>query len=211
MIAGSLEHDTSPAPGPTSVTIRAFCACPLPDGARRAAATLQRRLQQAALPLRLTPENDLHVTALFIGEVEVGRALALWEEVVPLMTGTRPSFQRIAGVLCLPAGPAPRVVCLQLEGDPGLQRLHQHLADAATRSGIRVDRRPFLAHATIARVRQPAPPTLDRAVRRLHGDLEIGSRELEPYARVVLYRSDLGPGGARYTELASVHLGGAPR
>lgn len=206
MTEGRGQSDTSSVVS-AAAPVRAFVACPLPVATRRAAASLQRRLQEAALPVRPTPENDLHVTALFIGEVEIGRALALWEEVAQVLAPMRPSRQRAAGLLCLPAGPSPRVVCLALEGDQGLATIHRRLADTALRSGLRVDRRPFLAHATIARVRQPAPAGLEGTVRRI-GAGGFADRELEDYDRVVLYRSDLGPGGPRYTELASVALGG---
>jgi len=207
VIAGRRDHAVA-SDAELSTTIRAFVACPLPGDARRLAIDLQQRFQRAGLPLRPTPENVLHVTAFFIGAVEYGRALEFWEKAVPAMEHLRPSFQRTAGVICLPEGPSPRVVCLRLEGDPGLRRLHGLLADAATRSGIRVDRRPFLAHATIARVRQPSPPNLGGVVGRLHDELAFAPRDPEPCDRVILYRSDLGPGGPRYTELSSTHLGG---
>lgn len=208
MIGGRRDGDASSGSGAGATPIRAFLACPLPRATRRAARALQRRLQEAGLPVRPTRENDLHVTALFLGEVELGRALALWEEVVAVLARMRPSRQRAAGVICLPEDPSPRVVCLALEGDQELASVHRRLADAAIRAGLRVDSRPFLAHATIARVRQPAPADLGRTVRRIAGAFPYDVHEPEAYDRVALWRSELEPGGPRYAELASVALDG---
>src|SRR5690348_7004755 len=114
-MGGPRDGDSPSASGAATAPIRAFVACPLPEASRQAAIELQRRLVEAALPLRLTPANDLHVTALFLGEVEPDRALALWEEVAVAVAPLRASRQRATRAISLPAGPSPRVVCLALE------------------------------------------------------------------------------------------------
>jgi 2'-5' RNA ligase len=81
----------------------------------------------------------------------------------------------------------------------GLAAAHERLATALIAGGwYERERRPFLPHVTVARV--------PRGVR-------VGARELDPPPvaftgdAVVLFRSRLGQGGARYEPLGELRLG----
>ena len=72
--------------------------------------------------------------------------------------------------------------------------------------GFAREARPFSAHVTLGRVRQPGRASaLTEALRgaagRPFGRLRV--------ARASLMQSELSPRGARYTELAAASLGGA--
>jgi RNA 2',3'-cyclic 3'-phosphodiesterase len=71
--------------------------------------------------------------------------------------------------------------------------------------GLPRESRPFAAHVTLGRVRETRRnPALAAALAR---PAECGRL---PVTRVSLMRSELNPRGARYTELTSVGLAGAP-
>ncbi len=78
-----------------------------------------------------------------------------------------------------------------------LERLADGLDGAFAPMGYRPERRPFAAHVTLARFRQPVRLDLP------------GLEPLEPFLlrRIGLYRSRLSPGGARYESLAAFPLG----
>jgi 2'-5' RNA ligase len=148
--------------------------------------------------LRALATEDLHVTLCFLG----GKPL----DAVPAILGV------VAGVAGLPAAPlrlgeglwlprrGPRVLAVGLEDSSGrLGAVQAALSDGLAGGGwYRPERRPFLAHATVARVRHGA--------RVRAADLP----ELPDVAflgsRVTLFRSKLSPAGARYEPLGSVEL-----
>ena len=71
--------------------------------------------------------------------------------------------------------------------------------------GFARDERPFFPHITLGRARQPGRnPTLTEALRGA-ARCEFGRFRV---AGASLMRSELSPRGARYTELATVSLGG---
>jgi len=70
--------------------------------------------------------------------------------------------------------------------------------------GLPRDERPFSPHVTLGRVRRPGrnlalTDALGSATTREFGQMRVPSASL--------MRSELGPRGARYTELAAVRLG----
>jgi 2'-5' RNA ligase len=179
--------------------VRLFVALELPASVREAltgwVTALPGSVKQS---VRFVAPEALHVTLCFLGsqpehEIEPIAAacgIVMAEPVVDL---------RLLGSVWLPRR-RPRVLAIALE-DPGaaLGRIQALLSDALAAGGwYRAEKRPYLAHVTVARVtgaivraRLPPPPNL-------------GFRG----SRVVLYRSRLQRGGARYEALAAVALRG---
>jgi 2'-5' RNA ligase len=172
--------------------VRLFVAAELPEAAL--GALLAWRPEDEAL--RAVARESLHVTLAFLGE----RA----DAVVPVVGGVLERVARPVQALEL-AAPRwlpprrPRVLAVELsDGDGALAALQADLvAELSSGIGFAPERRAFLAHVTVARVRYgPSPPELPP----LPG---IG-----PFAAtaVTLFRSHLSPRGARYEALAGVAL-----
>jgi 2'-5' RNA ligase len=185
------------------VSARLFVAADLPAGARAALADFGRSAAEADAALRAVGEASLHVTLAFLGH----RAL---DEVQPLGAVVR------AAAAAADAGPPPlgvadalwlsprrpSVLAVRLE-DPtgGLAAVQRAVAAGAAEAvGYVPERRPFLPHVTVARVRRShpprrgglsAPPALDGLVAEA----------------LTLYRSHLGGRGpARYEAVERVAL-----
>jgi 2'-5' RNA ligase len=99
---------------------------------------------------------------------------------------------------------AARATVLWLAIERGATRLEQLAAlseESAQQAGFVPEDRPFHPHLTLSRIRphQDVRPLVKR-VDRFAGSL--------PVDRLVVYRSHLGRGGARYEELKSVELSG---
>ena len=99
----------------------------------------------------------------------------------------------------------PRILWLGLEDRGGLAPLATAVEEAARRAGFPAEERPFTPHLTLGRARgaRVASPIVE-AVRAWRP--ETGEEMLE---EMILYRSELGPEGARHEALARHPLSGA--
>jgi 2'-5' RNA ligase len=189
----------APAPAdPATGPWRLFVALELPDALRESLGEWRRRVIGDERGLRAIPAGDLHVTLCFLGAQpagEVPNILAVCERV----RGWPAARLALGDALFLPRR-APRVLAVGLDDAGGrLAAVQAELAQALGAGGwYRPDPRPFLAHATVARVRRGA---------------RVRARELPAAApqdavadRVTLFRSTLGHGGARYEGVGSVAL-----
>jgi len=179
---------------------RLFVAVPLPDDIRHALSTLVRDAAPGGLPGRIVPPANWHVTLRFLGDVDdLGRDRLLKELDV---AGLGDPFA--VGWGGLGAFPRPgRATVLWIGADRGaadLGRLAADVEEAVVAAGFPQEERPFRSHLTLSRIR----PHHD--VSRL---LETaGSFDLAMTVdRVVVYRSHLGRGGARYEEIEEFPLG----
>ncbi len=175
--------------------IRLFCGLQLPEDALDRLEVWQLEcLSGAAGPLRLVPRENLHATLAFLGgrpTAEVPVVVAALREAA---AGGRPvelrprSYRETRSV--------GMIVCDDVDGVGGA--LAADLGERLEAAGVyRREGRPWLAHVTVARFRERPglrPP--------LPGDGNVRS------VRCALYRSSLGPAGARYDVLESVALGG---
>jgi 2'-5' RNA ligase len=177
--------------------MRLFVALDLPEAAVRALAAFRDATADAAV-WRPLADASLHVTLAFLGHrpeedvAEVGAVLAGLE-------AREPPALALGAALLLPPRRA-RVLTVALE-DPsgGLAALQAEVSAALAEAGVyEPEARPFRAHVTVARLRSGAraPRSLDAAP--------------EPVAfragAVVLYRSHVGRGGARYEPLVTRKL-----
>jgi 2'-5' RNA ligase len=91
------------------------------------------------------------------------------------------------------------------DGPPALARLAGAVDTVLAPLGFAAETRPFTGHVTLGRVRQPhRDPALEAAVAAGLGR-RYGTVRVE---RLSLMRSDLGPGGARYSEVRRLPLAG---
>jgi 2'-5' RNA ligase len=143
----------------------------------------------------------------FLGEVADGRIEGIVGALTGAVAGESAFDADVEGLGAFPSAARPRVVWAGLTaGARTLGDLAGRVDEALAALGFAREARPFSPHVTLGRVRQPGrAPALTEALRgaaeRPFGRLRV--------ARASLMRSELSPRGARYTELASVSLGGA--
>ena len=185
----------------TSTTLRAFLALELPPEVRaeafRAAEELRRELANA---VRWVPEENLHLTLKFLGDVDSQRVPRLVSSAAAKLARVERFEGALGGLGAFPNARAARVLWLGLtRGSAQLARLARKLDSVATRAGAERDRRPFQAHLTIGRLQEPARV----AIERIPGP---GSLPF-PVEEVVLYESRLSAAGPTYVPLARLPLG----
>jgi 2'-5' RNA ligase len=180
------------------VNARLFAAADLPVGVRESLVTWAHQAVGDDRALRLVSPHALHVTLCFLGWREAGDAERLSELVLACAAPARELG--VGRVLWLAPG-RPHVLTVGLDDTRGeLSALQGRVQDALVAgAGYMPEGRDFLPHVTVARVRRG-----ERPLRRGLPPLPT----LEPFAcpSLTLYRSQLGPGGARYEPLARVDL-----
>jgi len=181
--------------------VRQFLALALSDEMRRDIARIAPRLP-ALGPWRWISPSSVHLTLRFLGEVGSDLDEAARPGWARAAAGVEPFCFRLGRLGCFPRGAHPRVLWVAVREQSGrLAALAAALEQAARDSGFVPVERAFRPHLTLARARgsngalRPDPE-------------DVGCVRKEKASEVVLFRSLLGPDGARYTALASFPLGG---
>lgn len=170
-------------------TERLFIGVPLPE-----AALALVRAAQEALPadrgLRSVRPEQVHVTLAFMGDVGPGPREAA-RRVVASIPQEAGGHTVLGGYVLLPSARRPRVVALGVDDPAGVFAglFELVMAELEQEQVMQREKRPFLAHATIARLRVPI---------KLGLKSECG-RAPFPVESVRLYRSELRREGAVYT------------
>lgn len=184
-----------------SETLRAFVAVELSEEARRAVARVTEALRRVtSAAARWVPPHNLHLTLKFLGQVSEELLDPLVRALAPRVAGQSPFDVEIGEVGAFPSARSARVLWVGVAGGAAqLARLARGVEGAAASVGLPRDHRPYRGHMTVARLREPARVPIERVERP--SPVAIHVRE------IVLFRSDLGRGGARYQALARLPLG----
>jgi RNA 2',3'-cyclic 3'-phosphodiesterase len=185
---------------------RVFCAVELPTEARARAAEHIAHLREAMPNVRASWDRaeKLHITLKFLGEIEQSRIEALLRAAARAAASAQGFELSIEGAGAFPPRGLPRVLWLGVS-DPsgGLIRLQSRLEDECATASFAREKRPFHPHLTIARLRQP-----EGARRLAERHQETGFEAVRfTAAELTVMRSELGPGGSRYTAIAQHKLG----
>lgn len=193
--------------------VRAFIALGLDAAVQDAIAAIVERLRAPAdemreSGIRWVPRENFHLTLFFLGPaVERERLLPVAEALRAVAQATAPFEVAARGVGVFPNPARPRVIWVGLDGE-GLVALAARVARAVERCGFAPERRAYLPHLTIGRVRSlKSPGRLGRALGEA-ADASFGVSRIE---RVTLYRSELGPRSSTYHQLAAFLFGGRER
>jgi 2'-5' RNA ligase len=175
-------------------------------------AEMRSRLGEVVESLRATARGvawvapaNLHVTVKFLGAVEESQLDAVRSALATAAAAREPFDLAVEGLGAFPAPARPRVVWAGLgTGAAPLAALAGEVDRALAALGFPREARPFSAHVTLGRVREPRrDPALAAAIARA-GAQPFGALRVE---RLALMQSQLSPSGARYTELAALPLG----
>jgi 2'-5' RNA ligase len=184
--------------------MRLFIAVSLPAEVRRSVAEIGSELENAGIPARWVPSDNIHLTLKFLGSQGRERLADLEAAVEEVAGGTGPLVVRLGRVGAFPSPRRPSVIWVGVESGPRLRLLHDALDRRMTEFGVERGERPFRPHVTVGRVDRRAEPGDLRDFERhagrlaLHAELEVGSIEL--------MESRLEPGGAVYRTVRSSRL-----
>ncbi|MGD1975624.1 MAG: RNA 2',3'-cyclic phosphodiesterase [Desulfobacterales bacterium] len=180
-------------------TLRTFIALELPPSLISLLAKVQEDLQSMGLRAKWVRPGNIHLTLKFLGNINsadidnIGRAMVD-------AVGNINTFNLVAeGIGVFPGIKRPRVIWVGLKGQVQLLFAMQRLLeDNLAALGYKKEKRPFKGHLTLGRFKQRVNPDTIRRVLQELGDLTI---EEFTARRVIFYKSDLKPTGARYSQL----------
>ena len=180
---------------------RLFFAIELPPEVRAEAARIASAMRERlATPARWTPDENLHLTLKFIEHLDEDRIPKLLASAGAKLAAHAPFRIELQGSGAFPSQRAARVLWLGVgEGRTQLARIARKLDASAGRHGVPRDRRPFRAHLTLARLREPTPVAAD--------SLLLPDSTPFTASEVVLYESRLSSAGATHFALTRLPLG----
>jgi RNA 2',3'-cyclic 3'-phosphodiesterase len=178
-------------------TVRAFVALEIPMDMRERIAALVSSLKPSLPDVRWLAPDTFHLTLRFLGPSSTEALAALEAPLRAAAAASAPMTVRVRGLGVFPAPRAARVLWLGLSLPPSLLDLQAACERSAVAVGYPPEGRPFRAHLTLGRWREPRP-----FVPLPHE--ELGEARVD---RLVLFRSDLKPAGAVHTPLLELALG----
>jgi 2'-5' RNA ligase len=186
---------------------RTFIAVEISDEIRNNAIALQESLAQTGASVKWVSPDSLHITLLFLGEVD-DRALHSVCRAVQEAAAREPPFPlRISGVGAFPTPRRPKVAWAGIvEGAEQLRRLHDVLEEKMFNLGCyRKEEREFTPHLTLGRVKGEEDGQLlaPELTRRLAWE---GGRTMVD--EVLVFSSVLERDGPIYTVLGRGELAG---
>ncbi|HVA93125.1 MAG TPA: RNA 2',3'-cyclic phosphodiesterase [Chloroflexota bacterium] len=192
------------------MSIRLFLAINLPDAVRRGLEAAVTSSRAANDDVRWARAESLHLTLVFLGERPAAQVEAISQAAGGACAGLVPFSLTVAEPGCFPSPARPRVLWVGIaEGRESLIALQRAVLGALARAGLadQVDR--FSPHLTLGRVRDSVAPAARAALAQKWTALALPALPLAPVRAIYLMRSELGPGGARYSVLRTLPLNGA--
>lgn len=186
--------------------IRSFLAVDLPRAVKDRLARYITLLKPETAGIKWVNPDQVHLTLKFFGAIPEETVTAIGPAVSRTVQGCPPFDLILQGVGGFPNIRRPRVIWAGLGGDrEALKQLWLRLEDAFFVMGIPREERPFNPHLTLGRNKTGAPS--ETLFLRLANWKEP---ESEPFAirELVLFRSDLKPGGPVYTVLNTFPFSG---
>jgi RNA 2',3'-cyclic 3'-phosphodiesterase len=190
--------------------VRLFYAVPVPAPARAKVGELIDRVQAAVgdgtARIRWVRVEGLHLTLRFLGPTPAGLRPQL-EAAADTVARTASPFEVVlSGGGAFPSLARPRSLWVGVsEGGDGLSALADELSRLSRDVGLELETRPFAAHLTIGRT---DGVRLGRVAARALAEAASAIDVRFTADRVVLFRSQLGGGPARYEPLHEALLGG---
>ena len=181
--------------------IRTFIAVPIPEEIRKKLKDIQAELRKHETgAVRWTHPDGIHLTFHFLGEIEESGVKDLAEMLQEAGSACRPFSCRARGLGAFPNLQRPRVFWAGLEIGSEAEKLHQALKIGLIRLRYPVESRAFSPHLTLGRVKSPSGLTAVISQVGERKEIELGEFEAR---EIILFKSDLRPGGSIYTPLVT--------
>ena len=186
-------------------TIRTFIAVEMPENIISGIRDLQRNLKAFGVDIRWIRPENIHLTLKFLGDVQADDMDSISGVISGTAEGGSPISLQAKGIGVFPGVKRPRVLWVGLTGQLELLSKLQKTLDVNLKGiGFPPEKRPFKGHLTIGRIKTKMNSKIF-----VDALMAFRSFETETFVadRIVLFKSELKPNGAVYTDLASATLG----
>ena len=188
--------------------IRAFIAIDLSP-------EIQQRLKELLViyreqlfnrPIRWVAVMNIHITLKFLGDVSLSN-LGLLTDIIQTEVSSHHQFEiSVGGSGAFPNNRQPRVIWVGVEAPQELVAIQTGIEAATARLGYAREERAFSPHLTLGRVSRNATSEDVKAISQTLDKNRVGFLGATCVEKIHLYRSDLNPTGAVYTQIFSSTL-----
>jgi RNA 2',3'-cyclic 3'-phosphodiesterase len=177
---------------------RVFCAIEIPNEVQEQIFKHAEELREALPDVQAswTKPDNIHLTLKFFGSISQQQVLEVSAAASRTVEGFEPFQLRIEGAGAFPERGPARVLWIGINDSTGqLAALQRKIDDECEREGFEREARAFNPHLTVGRLRSPRGA---RALADKHKQIRFESADIE-VNRLVVFRSQLGPKGSRYS------------
>lgn len=188
-------------------TIRSFIAIPLSPEVQRSAKRLMRDLRQEKDGIKWVPEDNLHLTLKFLGEVIDREVPAVCRAIREVCQHFDPFALEFAGAGGFPTSDRPRVIWAGIvAGSEPLVSLVTALETELAKIGFKPEPRDYRPNLTLGRVKSSSRSADAEVVDRVqrYADRKLGSMAAD---QVKLVASFLDREGPTYNVMDTIGLG----
>ncbi len=182
-------------------SIRAFLAVDPPREILDEISRIQDRLRKAIQgDIRWVKPSGMHLTLKFFGNISESDIISISQVVKNNSVNIGPFTLNVRRLGAFPDVKRPRVLWLGMDGDVDmLIRLQKEMDSGLQDCGFKKEDRPFKAHLTLARIKEPKELIGLAKIIEKSEDYGAGSFTV---GGLNLFKSELTPKGAIYTKLA---------
>ena len=183
--------------------IRSFISLDLPLSLRHELSGHAKLIagQDKRQKIRWLPPENYHLTLVFLGEIESVKISALQLALERKLESTKAVPLTISAITPFPFS-RPRIAAALVERTAEMLRLQSDVANCVRKCGITPERRRFVPHVTLGRLKPRAGKTIYFQAMNI---LLSGFAD-----SVTLFQSELTPDSAIHTALAEIPLRSLP-
>lgn len=187
--------------------MRTFIAIELPNEIKEYLNSIQERLKKTGADVKWVEPQNIHLTLKFLGEIKEKKLESISKIMEEVTKDKKEFIIQLSSLGVFPKIEFPRVIWVGIsQGQDQTTQIAQELEEKLSLLGIPKEKRPFLSHITIGRVRS----SLNRKelvceIKNLQNNFK--DNKLEFIAKkIILFKSTLTSGGPIYEALKEINL-----
>ncbi|MBL8045349.1 MAG: RNA 2',3'-cyclic phosphodiesterase [Anaerolineales bacterium] len=192
--------------------LRIFTALELPASALKELGEIVSRLKPECPreTVRWVRPEGVHLTLQFYGDAEIAVVEKLTAQLAVAAQTCGPLMFTLKELGAFPTFMRPRVLWVGLSGSVAeLKQLQRQVETVSRAAGFEPEKRAFAPHLTLGRVNQPLRPQEHGRLANAVKSFRLPNNAPFTCAHLSLMESQLGSGGAKYTQLWAAPLGGS--
>jgi len=185
-------------------TLRAFIAFKLPVHVTSLLHSVQQELMNYGFKVRWVRPENIHLTIKFLGDIHQTDLDRISEALIESATSYSSFSFSAKGIGIFPGLNRPQVIWVGLSGEiERITRFQRQLDQSLSVIGFPKENRPFQGHLTLGRFKGKTHTGKLVDALNVYADFKSDPITVD---RVILFKSDLKPTGAVYSELVTVPL-----
>ncbi len=158
------------------------------------------------IQIRWVPATNIHLTLKFLGDVSISN-LGMLTDMIQAEVSNHHEFEiSVGGSGAFPNLHQPRIIWVGVEAPPELGAIQNGIETVTGRLGYAREERNFSPHLTLGRISRNVTSQDVKSISKILEGTKVGFLGATCVEKIHLYRSDLQPTGAVYTQIFSSSL-----